>query len=414
MAGMILMSGLSNLSNSLSKQNLPPRGAYAPGYGQQQGGGGMEEMLPNMLRMQQMQAQMQNQQQDNELQRKQFEAGQQTAAQAAAAEQQRAEAVERAIPLLAEKTGQPQEIVRAALRGLGKDNPLLKALSSQFEDFTLGAGQGRFGQGGAIRAAMPEKTEFGSYLLGEHSIDSNVVGAKKSVAVAGRPDQRQQIYMPPDETEQGKVIGKAAGDRWVGVYDQEASAKNTLDKWQAIESLTKDIPTGQGFDSWRTEFMKVLAGAGVNINEQELADRQGVDKIVSKLAFEAMNNKATDAGANPTDRDLLQMIMQQPGIETTNAGRKLMVDLQTAEYDWARGKRVSLEKMRKEMGRRMLPEEVFEFESQYAASVPKYGKVAEKWGSLKPQTPQPNPNAGGATPPPVPQPDPNNPLGLRF
>lgn len=154
--------------------------------------------------------------------------------------------------------------------------------------------------------------------------------------------------------------------------------------------------------------MKLLSSAGVNVNEAELADRQAVDKLVSKLAFEAMNNKATDAGANPTDRDLLQMLMQQPGMETTNEARKLMVDLQTAEYDWARGKREALERLRKETGRRLLPEEVFEFESSYAASVPKYGKVAEKWGDRAARassaaTPPLPGNVGGAEPPPVPR-----------
>ncbi len=376
---MMLMSGVQGFADNL--------GAAQRGEPVQQSGG-MREFVPMMAMMQRGQAQSQ----ELELQRQQF-----------AAEQQALQQQMQEDAAAAKHLNVPVEVLRLARQKMGEE--YAERLGAQ----TVGANDRLYFGGQQVVDALPEYHD-GVLVRRSDGAATPVQAAQDFMlkrAVLGRPDQRTSVYLPPDETEMGKGIGKAASDRWVGVYDQEANAKNILDKWNAIEGLTKNIPTGQGFDSWRTETMKLLSSAGFNVNEAELADRQAVDKLVSKLAFEAMNNKATDAGANPTDRDLLQMLMQQPGMETTNEARKLMVDLQTAEYDWARGKREALERMRKETGRRLLPEEVFEFESSYAASVPKYGKVAEKWGDRAAKSqPGPTPppgSVGGVEPPPVPR-----------
>ena len=160
MSAMILMSSLQQLPQSLSKQNLPARGSYAPqGYGQQQGGG-MEDMVPQMLRMQQMQAQQANAQADNDLQRKQFEFSQQTAAQKAALEQQRMEAIKRAVPGIVEATGQPPEVVEALLLGgVDSSNPLAQAVGDRSKTWSGAPGERRFDAQGNVIADNPALLE---------------------------------------------------------------------------------------------------------------------------------------------------------------------------------------------------------------------------------------------------------------
>lgn len=178
MSAMILMQGLSDLTSSMSKQNLPPRGAYTPaGYGQQ--GGGMGDMIPQMLRMQQMQAQQANMAADNELQRRQFEASQ-------AAEQQRAERIRRAVPGISAATGQPPEVVEAALMGGLDSNPLVKAIGSNAEDYTLDGVRFSGTDDSPIARAM-KSVKLGAFdpVSGRTAIDPGIVNAEAGLARAG-------------------------------------------------------------------------------------------------------------------------------------------------------------------------------------------------------------------------------------
>lgn len=187
MMGMLLMQSLQQLPQSLSKQNLPPRGAYAPGgYGGQQDGG-MGDLVPTMLRMQQMRAAQENQMADNALQQRQFEAGQVALQQKASEEQQRIERIKRAIPGISAATGQPPEVVEAALMGGLDSNPLVEAMGKNAENYSLG--NVRFsGSGNNPIARAMESVRLGAFdpVSGQTIVDRNIVAADKDIARSGR------------------------------------------------------------------------------------------------------------------------------------------------------------------------------------------------------------------------------------
>lgn len=256
MSAMILMSGLSNLGNSLSKQNLPARGSYAPGgYSQ---GGGMEDMLPNMLRVQAMQAQMQNQQQDNELQRKQFEFAQQTAAQKATLEQQRLEAIKRAVPGIVAATGQPAEVVEALLLGgVDSSNPLAQAVGDRSKTWSGAPGERRFDAQGNVIADNPALLE---------------------VTPSGFADRRNAIYgqnpqMHADAMGRGRAgatrlsvdarnMGNAAEGMQNALIDERKGLVGDIDGLRGeVESLTRATDMALAHPDWTGPLAETKADA---------------------------------------------------------------------------------------------------------------------------------------------------------
>jgi len=418
MSAMILMSGLSNLGNSLSKQNLPARGSYAPGgYSQ---GGGMEDMLPNMLRVQAMQAQMQNQQQDNELQRKQFEFAQQTAAQKATLEQQRLEAIKRAVPGIVAATGQPAEVVEALLLGgVDSSNPLAQAVGDRSKTWSGAPGERRFDAQGNVIADNPAVLEvtpsgFADRRNAIYGRDPQMHADAMGRGQSGATRVYNQTNVTGNKMAEG--VAASAVKPFDKLTEAAASANSRMEATRALYETAKLYPDliGPG--------MELKAGVADMIEKaKKLADLGQVDPQTQRLltvarVMEETRGKATtqvmrDLTGNDTDTEWLRTIRQFPGMDDTKLTHDMMFVRAKTESDYLNQKQayVARKIAEAEATNTFGLTTASSAEREFEQANPLGDMYAKNLAAVLPASPASSRPAQvigvqGATPPPVPQP----------
>ena len=397
MSAMILMSSLQQLPQSLSKQNLPARGSYAPqGYGQQQGGG-MEDMVPQMLRMQQMQAQQANIQADNELQRKQFESSQQ------AAQQERAMLMKGAEEY-AKRAGISLEAAYAAM--LGKGGPFADALADRLKPQKIGATDRLFVDGEQTVGMAPQYHD-GTLIDVEKGTETALPGVRgfdlqKAAAGAARNSTTVNAY----ERSYDAKRGEQAATRWQQIQDGGVAAEKRFAQLDALHNLIGDLPSGRLAEGARLQIQKGLAGIGVEMNMDEIGTREAAEKFANTMGVQMLNDPSNGLTGPSSDRDVSIYMELQPGLNMTKQGRQLLLDLAAAERRFATRKAEGLRQLEERKGSLLSPTEQASYEAAYDKQNSKYEDVYGKWkGKVGAPAVQPPPdgNVGGAEPPPVPR-----------
>lgn len=307
---LLLASMAQGLGRSLSKSTNTNY------YGQQpQGGGGMEEMLPEMMRMQQLQAQMANQNADNELQRRQFEAGQAAAAQKQEIVRQAAAAmgVPEAVAL-----ANPDAVVSAWADRLKAQNvaPGHSVVANGQELFSkpalLQMGEGGFGdvERGIFRAD-PQMT-------------ANALGLRK--AGATRVTNTTNLTQDTMSTEMAKTPAK----RYEELSAAAANAQSALAATRSIYEMAKLAPDlfGPGMT------LTAEAEKGIKAAENILAKGGSLDPQQEKLlaiakAVEVRQTNSAitrlrDIGGNDTEKEYERVKKAIPGLETSLPSQELV------------------------------------------------------------------------------------------
>ena len=383
MRGMLLLSALQQLPQSLSKQNLPPRGAYVPGgYGGQQDGG-MGDMVPMMLRMQQMRAAQENQMADNALQQRQFEA------QQAAAQRQ-------------------QENIAKAAQVLGVDPAVLalnmgefgKSVAERFGTNKLAPGE-RLMFGDQVAAHAPALLEVtpGGFANREAGIYERNAQMQADAMARGQAGATRVSVSPTAiyGATQGafdKKIYDAAGDSYVGMQKEAEAARKMADDFGRIDALLGETPTGEGFDQWRLRFAKAARGIGIPVDEASIATKEAAESLVNQFALGARSPDGPLGGlpGAASDKDVEFLRSIPPGIEQTPAGRKLMVEAQMAKAEHATRRAQAARQYIQGRNGEIDPVELDAFKAAYDKEHPVFSGIADRWqGKIQ---------GGAAMPPP--------------
>lgn len=389
MSAMILMSGLSNLGNSLSKQNLPARGSYAPGgYSQ---GGGMEDMLPNMLRLQAMQAQMQNQQQDNELERQKF-----------ALEQQNMQAAQQAARGIEERFGLPPGSFAHFAEQLGP------GIADRLKMSEIN-GRLVMNETGQVVGVYPTFTDTGTgpmnTLTGEVSRDAVRMqhDLNKSSRGATRVSVSPTAIYGATQGAFDQEIYKEAGKDYIALQNDADAARKMADDFKRIDDLLGETPTGEGFDQWRLAFSKAARGVGIPIGSaEEIASKEAAESLVNQFALGARSPEGPLGGlpGSASNQDVAFLRAIPPGIEKTREGRKLLVDVQNAKAAHLTRRAHAAREYVRAKGGQIDPVELDSFKASYDQQNPMFTDLAPKWAGKFQQTAA----APTASPPPTPAP----------
>lgn len=395
---MILMSGLSNLGNSLSKQNLPARGSYAPGgYSQ---GGGMEDMLPNMLRMQAMQAQMQNQQQDNELQRQKF-----------ALEQQNMQAAQQAARGIEQRFGLPPGSFAHFAEQLGP------GIADRLKMSEINGRLVR-NEDGQVVGAYPTFTDTGTgpmnTLTGEVSRDAVRMQHDLNKSSQGATRVYNQTNVTGNKMAEG--VAASAVKPFDKLTEAAASANSRMEATRALYETAKLYPDliGPG--------MELKAGVADMIEKaKKLADLGQVDPQTQRLltvarVMEETRGKATtqvmrDLTGNDTDTEWLRTIRQFPGMDDTKLTHDMMFVRAKTESDYLNQKQayVARKIAEAEATNTFGLTTASSAEREFEQANPLGDMYAKNLAAVLPASPASSRPAQvigvqGATPPPVPQP----------
>lgn len=370
MRGMLLLSALQQLPQSLSKQNLPPRGAYVPGgYGSQQGGG-TEDLMSTMLRMQQMRAMQENQQADNALQQRQFEAQQ-------AAAQQQQEMLLRAAEDYAAQAGLSKDAVYAAM--IGKGGPIADALAERLKPQKIGATDRLFVDG-AQTVGMAPQYHDGTLIDVEKGTETPLTGVRgfqlqKAAAGAARNLTTVNAYERAYEAKRGEQ----AATRWQQIQDAGVAAEKRFAQLDALHNLIGDLPTGRLAEGARLQIQKGLAGLGVEVNMDEIGTREAAEKFANTMGVQMLNDPSSGLTGPSSDRDVSIYMELQPGLNMTKQGRQLMLDLAAAERRFETRKAEGLRKLEERKGSLLTPTEQASYEAAFDKQNSKYEDVYKKW-----------------------------------
>lgn len=399
MSAMILMSGLSNLGNSLSKQNLPARGSYAPGgYSQ---GGGMEDMLPNMLRVQAMQAQMQNQQQDNELERQKF-----------ALEQQNMQAAQQAARGIEERFGLPPGSFAHFAEQLGP------GIADRLKMSEIN-GRLVMNETGQVVGAYPTFADTGTgpmnTLTGEVSRDAVRMQHDLNKSSQGATRVYNQTNVTGNKMAEG--VAASAVKPFDKLTEAAASANSRMEATRALYETAKLYPDliGPG--------MELKAGVAEMIEKaKKLADLGQVDPQTQRLltvarVMEETRGKATtqvmrDLTGNDTDTEWLRTIRQFPGMDDSKLTHDMMFVRAKTESDYLNQKQayVARKIAEAEATNTFGLTTASSAEREFEQANPLGDMYAKNLAAVLPASqasPQPAQVMGaqqGAIPPPVPQP----------
>lgn len=307
MSAMILMKGLSDLTGSMSKQNLPPRGAYAPaGYGQQDGG--MEDMIPQMLRMQQMQAQQANMAADNELARQKMAIAQ-------------------------DEARRQQENIAKAAQVLGVDPSVLALNMEKFGENaaekvgvqTLSPGQ-RAMVGDKVIADNPAllQAEYGGVFnprSGGFSANPAMQQFDLAKAAAGATRISNPVSITQDTL--AAEMAKTPAAMFRKVADAAYAAQSGLDATRSIYELAKQNSDlfGPGMQL-KADAAKAIEAAKnvVESGGQPSADQARLLAVAKAVEVRQVNSaisKLRDIGGNDTEKEYERVLKAIPGLETS-------------------------------------------------------------------------------------------------
>ena len=386
MSAMILMQGLSNLTGSMSKQNLPPRGAYTPaGYGQQ--GGGMGDMIPQMLRMQQMQAQQANMAADNELQRKQFEAEQAAAQQQAASDEQAARelGVHPSVLRLAREEFGKRRAEHLGAHNVGADSRLL------FGDKQVAGALPEYHEGGLVnREAMTYQPLQGA----------QEYGFKK--AALGRPDQR--VIIPPGPNAYENTRYTDAAKQWSNIQNASVASSQRLADLKVLDAVLAPEKTGGLLQDEQLALERMAGQIGLPVDKESIANRQYAQQLATKMLLNQINAPSTEMVGvlSKTDTDMYKEM--QPGLGTTPEGRKLAIEVEEALNEHARKLASGMRQYERQKGGIMTPIDQYDYLDAFSQQNSALSGVYKKWEERGKGQGAPLPgDPGGAEPPPVPR-----------
>ena len=361
---LLLASMAQGLGRSLSKSTNTNY------YGQQpQGGGGMEGMLPEMMRMQQLQAQMANQNADNELQRQELALKQQQWQ----TQQQDAAALEKAY-------GLPEGAMRSFSEQLGPglaDRLKRASINGRLVDQQTGAVVGEF----------PEyvSTDIGPMNKLTGQIDPNQVlmqfGLNRARSGATNVNVSPTAIYGATQGAFDQEIYKESGKAYVGIQKEAEAARKMAQDFRQIDTLLGETPTGEGFDQWRLKFAKAARGLGIPVDEKQIATKEAAEGLVNQFALGARSPDGPLGGlpGATSDRDIEFLRAIPPGIEQTPQGRKLMVEAQEAKAEHRSKRAAAAREYIRGRNGEVDPVELDAFKAAYDKEHPIYGGLADKW-----------------------------------
>lgn len=223
---------------------------------------------------------------------------------------------------------------RAMLAGMGREQgaPALFSLANkdQWSPATVG------GMPGQQSRLTGEFKPFSPNTIGrwEPEDRSGVPGQRNSVTNEWKPldpslskvQVNPNINMPPQESEEKKIVGKAFGEQYVDIQKAGFNAHAANAKLDVLGQALDRTYTGTGAET--VQGLKKAAKA-VGMDVEGYGEAELATAVSREMALQ-LRNPAGGAGmpGAMSDPDREFLVSMTPGLSTTPEGRKLMIEYQ--------------------------------------------------------------------------------------